>query len=391
MWLVTRQGESFSLDGTIIHSHPNEAARRLCLGIRRVGFRDRSEHQCHLRSFCNYELPKSATNLAFGTECNEAHERFHEACDFREAYENIRPTRSSVNSLAMSPDDVFVTIGVPTYNNARTIRRALDSVRAQSYTQWRLIISDDGSKDDTVSIAQKYAQEDSRITVVSQPTNLNYGNFRYLVGRATTPYFAFLAGDDWMEPDFLEEALLVLVAAPEVVAAVPGVLMHPEGKEPYRSPATKSLEGSAEERFASYIRDPGDNSRMYGLFRTEVARKSFPDRNYHAYDWTFSARSLLHGTHRQLPRVLLHREVTSFRNYLEYARRDSKVWLFQIFPVLQMTLDLGREQRIRSSTSSLRALASLNWMKHEQIVSEFYPNWGRIYRVLRRACRSLFS
>src|SRR5437763_6697640 len=74
-----------------------------------------------------------------------------------------------------------LTIGMPLYNNAETIRRSLDSLLGQSYTGFRILISDDGSRDDGPEICDEYARRDSRIEVVCQPHNLNYGNFSYLV------------------------------------------------------------------------------------------------------------------------------------------------------------------------------------------------------------------
>src|SRR5690242_20323725 len=74
-------------------------------------------------------------------------------------------------------DDVRLTIGMPLYNNGHTIERALDSLVRQSLRSFCLMISDDGSTDRTIQICTEYARRDSRITLVRQPRNLNYGNF----------------------------------------------------------------------------------------------------------------------------------------------------------------------------------------------------------------------
>src|SRR5690348_14873952 len=87
-----------------------------------------------------------------------------------------------------------VTIGMPLYNNAGTIRRALDSLLAQSFTDFHLLISDDRSTDETPAICAEYARCDPRVEIVHQPRNLNYGNFRYVLNAATTPLFMFAAG-----------------------------------------------------------------------------------------------------------------------------------------------------------------------------------------------------
>lgn len=57
----------------------------------------------------------------------------------------------------------FVSILLPTYNRASIIEQCINSVLAQSYSNWELIISDDGSGDDTQIIAKKYEKKDSRV------------------------------------------------------------------------------------------------------------------------------------------------------------------------------------------------------------------------------------
>ncbi|NAT10279.1 hypothetical protein C4E22_01790 [ANME-1 cluster archaeon AG-394-G06] len=57
----------------------------------------------------------------------------------------------------------FVSIILPTYNRANILERCINSVLAQSYSDWELIISDDGSEDNTQIIAKKYEKKDSRV------------------------------------------------------------------------------------------------------------------------------------------------------------------------------------------------------------------------------------
>ena len=60
-------------------------------------------------------------------------------------------------------DEPAVSIGLPVFNGERFLARAIDSVSAQTYRDWELLISDNGSSDESVSIAQKYAEQDPRI------------------------------------------------------------------------------------------------------------------------------------------------------------------------------------------------------------------------------------
>lgn len=58
----------------------------------------------------------------------------------------------------------MISVIIPAYNAARTIHRCIQSVLEQTYTEWELIIVDDGSKDDTLDICQSY--DDCRIRVL---------------------------------------------------------------------------------------------------------------------------------------------------------------------------------------------------------------------------------
>ena len=81
-------------------------------------------------------------------------------------------------------------------------------------------MSDDGSTDETVPVCEAVARRDARVEVVRQPTNLNYGNFRYVLRRADTPLFMFAAGDDYWHPDYARRMIDLLDRQPDVVCAV---------------------------------------------------------------------------------------------------------------------------------------------------------------------------
>lgn len=94
-----------------------------------------------------------------------------------------------------------VDILMATYNGERYIREQIESIRSQSFTDWRLLISDDCSTDNTLSIINRYAAIDERINVVSE--GRRYGgakeNFFSLMHYAESPYVMFCDQDDvWL-------------------------------------------------------------------------------------------------------------------------------------------------------------------------------------------------
>ncbi len=101
-----------------------------------------------------------------------------------------------------------VSIGMPVYNGAAYVCEALDSLLAQTYRDFELIISDNASTDGTRSICEGYASRDPRIRYVRQPENIGaVGNFRYVLSEARGEYFMWAAHDDFWFPEFVDACL----------------------------------------------------------------------------------------------------------------------------------------------------------------------------------------
>lgn len=90
-----------------------------------------------------------------------------------------------------------VSIIMPSYNSANFIKKAVDSVLNQSYSEWELIIVDDCSKDDSVKIIEEYSEIDSRIILIKKNVNSGVADSRNLgIKSASGFYLAFLDSDD---------------------------------------------------------------------------------------------------------------------------------------------------------------------------------------------------
>lgn len=99
-----------------------------------------------------------------------------------------------------------VTIGVSFYNAERYLEDAIKSILAQTYSCWELILIDDGSKDNSLQIAQAYAKADSRIRVISDGENkrLPY-RLNQVISEAKGCYIARMDADDLIAVDRLEK------------------------------------------------------------------------------------------------------------------------------------------------------------------------------------------
>jgi hypothetical protein len=110
---------------------------------------------------------------------------------------------------------VRVTVGVPTFNRSGMLREAIESVLAQTFTSFRLIVSDNASQDDTPEVVRSY--DDERIHYVRSAENIGpSGNFRRLLELAETEFLVILPDDDILYPDHLAAAVEVLDRLPNV-------------------------------------------------------------------------------------------------------------------------------------------------------------------------------
>jgi glycosyltransferase involved in cell wall biosynthesis len=281
-----------------------------------------------------------------------------------------------------------VTIGMPLYNNESTLAAALDSLLAQTIQDFRIVISDDGSSDATGSLCERYARSDPRITYIRQPKNLGYQNFRFVLDCADTPFFMWAAGDDRWAPTFIEENLRALKADASLAGSISKVRFERGGKLLHLSIGTYPLLASPVDNLAKFLSAPADNSRMYGVFRTEVLKRSIPSKSFHAYDWALSAATLLHGKHNELSEVLMFRDQTLPERYIDLVRKDHRALVARLFPVLQMTRWLIFEAKIPLTRRIAGALIQLNVHKHDWYCEKFHPHYFRASTKFRKALRA---
>lgn len=111
-----------------------------------------------------------------------------------------------------------ISVIVPVYNAEKYLRRCIDSVLAQTYTDFELLLIDDGSKDKSGEICDEYAQKDARVRVfhkenggVSSARNLGLDN-------AKGEWITFVDSDDWAKPYYIEHLVASIDGADLVVA-----------------------------------------------------------------------------------------------------------------------------------------------------------------------------
>lgn len=101
----------------------------------------------------------------------------------------------------------MVSIITPSHNSASTIGKMIESVKAQTYQHWELLITDDGSSDETIGIVREYMQDDERIHLYEMPNQSGTpaAPRNNSLAHATGKYIAFLDSDDIWLPEKLSE------------------------------------------------------------------------------------------------------------------------------------------------------------------------------------------
>ncbi len=113
-----------------------------------------------------------------------------------------------------------VFIGIPTLNRPDFVQLAVESVRQQTFQDWRVVISDNASHPESAAAVRAFVEElgDPRIGYWAQPKNIReYGNCDWLFRQCREEYFVILHDDDLLEPAHLEAAIRRLDRNPDVV------------------------------------------------------------------------------------------------------------------------------------------------------------------------------
>lgn len=104
-----------------------------------------------------------------------------------------------------------ISIIVPVYNMEKYLRQCVDSILAQTFKDWELLLIDDGSKDSSAAICDEYAAVDSRIRVIHKENGGLADTRNMGIEMATAPLIGFIDSDDWVDPDMYETLYKTMV------------------------------------------------------------------------------------------------------------------------------------------------------------------------------------
>ena len=169
-----------------------------------------------------------------------------------------------------------IIVGMPIYNEAKYVGKAIESVLNQSLADFKLIICDNASTDETASICKEYASKDHRIEFIKNDINIGSSqNFAKAFMLSDSEYFVWISGHDLWHSDFLLKCVDGLQANPSVVLYCPKCTwiddLDCELGNIGRGIETRGLDPIS--RFQVVLWGMGYGTPLYGMLRSSALKQ----------------------------------------------------------------------------------------------------------------------
>jgi len=211
-----------------------------------------------------------------------------------------------------------VSIGMPVYNGERFIAEAIESVLAQTFQDFEVVISDNASNDGTEAICRGFAVRDARVRYFRQPVNVGSGrNHNIVYTHSRGQYFKWLSHDDRCAATFLARCIEVLENDPAVVICYPRTLVIDESGNPVENPYKRILRDDSQSpsrRFREMAWYEHLCFPVYGLIRAAALNRTPVMGCYTGGDNVLLARLALIGRFEPLREYLLYNRTHASRS-----------------------------------------------------------------------------
>jgi len=204
----------------------------------------------------------------------------------------------------MQNSNPLVSILVATYNSGNFIKKSLESLIAQTYKNIEIVVCDDASSDNTVTLVKKYQEQDRRIKIIENEKNLGIAlNMNKGIKNCNGKYIAILDADDWAYPYRIEEQVKIMETNPDVVVCS-GYMDICDEELNVKTTRKYPLENDEIRRaIVRYnpISHPASMWRTSELLKTSLYNNRFPiDRDY-----DLVVRMSKFGEYKNIPKSLI--------------------------------------------------------------------------------------
>jgi len=216
---------------------------------------------------------------------------------------------------------------LPVYNGERFLGRAIETLLAQTYRDFELIIVDNASTDGTGDICRAFARRDRRVHYWQNPRNVGAaGNFRRVFELSQSELFKWAAHDDEHEPGFLERCVAALDSDPRLVLAYTRTRdIDSRGRTlGLRSTGLDTNTDDVARRFRSLVRRDYPCVLAYGVARAQILRGTRLLSDYADCDRVMLAEIGLAGRIVELEEPLFVRREHDERSVQQYRSRQTR-------------------------------------------------------------------
>jgi glycosyltransferase involved in cell wall biosynthesis len=282
-----------------------------------------------------------------------------------------------------------VSIALPVFNGEPFLAGTLDSLLAQSFADFELIICDNASEDGTREICEAYAVGDDRVRYLRSDVNRGAAwNYNRGFDMAAGRYFKWASHDDLCAPTYLERCVEVLDRAPDsVVLAYPKTVLIDEGGHFVRSyeDGLDLRDPKPHRRLRALIRNLVLSNAVFGLIRRDALERTRGHGSYISADYILLAELALLGQFWEIPEPLFlrrehpqmsrraNRSTAELAEWFETGSGDeSKSEFVRLFAEYVAALDrapLTAFERMRAYTTLL------TWLRrfHRSMLRELVP------------------
>lgn len=260
--------------------------------------------------------------------------------------------------------ETLVSIGMPVYNGEEYVREALDSLLAQDYQDFELIISDNASTDATGEICQEYASRDKRITYNRAEQNKGASwNFNRVLELSNGEFFMWAGHDDIWHKSFVSECLTKLQKEPDaVICYCYSQTITSEGQIVGTTLTDVGCENeSLVERWARIHRHWDIHAVIYGLMRRKIAAQISPISIMNCADLIFVSEMVIYGKIYVVEKVMHWKRLPAqdkihyqspekMIEYLSASKEKKKIRMVR----LQATLECVRSLKNTNLQNNLR-------------------------------------
>jgi glycosyltransferase involved in cell wall biosynthesis len=201
----------------------------------------------------------------------------------------------------------LVSVGLPVYNGAEHLAKALDAVLDQDLEDFEVIVCDNASSDATADIARGYAARDARIRYHRNERNLGLaGNFNKAFQLATGKYFKWWAHDDWHPRELLSRTTEVLEAHPSAVLCATGVAIMDDDGEVFEEwrPQANLLTPPPHLRFHRLLWTLGETHPLFSVMRADALARTPQYRPFVGGDRVLLAQLVIMGGFAGIPDLM---------------------------------------------------------------------------------------